>query len=49
MTSQAFDAVPNPLAALSCSLAGIVESVGASTLGVPGRHRRGLATMLGDA
>jgi S1-C subfamily serine protease len=49
MTSQAFDAVPNPLAALSSSLAGIVESVGASTLGVPGRHRRGLAAMLGDA
>jgi len=44
MTNQAFDAAPNPLAALSSSLAGLVESVGASTLGVQGRHRRALAS-----
>lgn len=35
---------PGPLAAFSESLASIVESVGASTLCVPGRHRRGLGS-----
>ena len=44
MTTQTSDAAANPLAALSSSLASIVESVGASTLGVHGRHRHGLAS-----
>jgi S1-C subfamily serine protease len=35
---------PGPLAAFSESLASIVDSVGASTLSVPGRHRRGLGS-----
>jgi serine protease Do len=33
-----------PLAALSDSLSAIVEALGPSTLAVPGRHRRGLAS-----
>lgn len=44
MTNAQAAAAAGPLAALSDSIASLVEAVGAATLSVPGRHRRGLAS-----
>ena len=44
MSTASSTPVTAPLAALSASLAAIVEAVGTTTLSVPGRHRRSLAS-----